>query len=194
MPAGRLRIIWFGSLLIHGCASERATLKADELAPSDASFVLDRASLTAEGASPSLIAQIEISAYAYFRMLRPAFIRWTCHDFRDLRPRLPLVAVHGDAHVAQFVVTRDAYGLEDFDHAGFGPSIVDLVRYAVNRDRRGKDGGSLRTGTTPIAIASTMPRRRPDSFGLRRVIIGRGHRAGRSTIDSRKKAPVSRVS
>jgi hypothetical protein len=31
-----------------------------------------------------------------------------------------------------FVVTDDNYGLADFDNAGFGPAIVDLVRYATS--------------------------------------------------------------
>ena len=34
------------------------------------------------------------------------------------------MAVHGDAHIEQFVVTDDSYGLEDFDQAGYGPAVV----------------------------------------------------------------------
>ena len=56
----------------------------------------------------------------------------TCYEFRDLRWRLPSVAVHGDAHIEQFVVTDDSYGLSDFDRAGFGPSVVDLVGYTAS--------------------------------------------------------------
>ncbi len=56
----------------------------------------------------------------------------TCEAFRDLRWRLPSAAVHGDAHLEQFVVTDDDFGLADFDHAGYGPAIVDLVRYAAS--------------------------------------------------------------
>ena len=46
--------------------------------------------------------------------------------------RLPSGAVHGDAHLEQFVVTDDDFGLADFDSAGYGPAIVDLVRYAAS--------------------------------------------------------------
>ena len=56
----------------------------------------------------------------------------TCEAFRDLRWRLPSGAVHGDAHLEQFVVTDDDFGLADFDNAGYGPAIVDLVRYAAS--------------------------------------------------------------
>jgi hypothetical protein len=56
----------------------------------------------------------------------------TCHAFEGERWRLPIVAVHGDAHLLQFVVTGKSYGLEDFDRSGFGPSVVDLVRYGVS--------------------------------------------------------------
>lgn len=41
-------------------------------------------------------------------------------------------AIQGDAHVEQFVVTAKTFGLEDFDSAGFGPVVVDLVRYAAS--------------------------------------------------------------
>ena len=61
-----------------------------------------------------------------------AFAARTCYEFRDVRWQLPSVAVHGDAHPEQFVVTDASFGLADFDRAGFGPAIVDLVRYAAS--------------------------------------------------------------
>ena len=96
------------------------------------SFAVDRNSLRARGASPELLAKIDASAYRYFRLLGPSFSARTCYVFQDLRWRLPSVGVHGDAHLEQFVVTRSTYGIEDFDQAGFGPAVVDLVRYAAS--------------------------------------------------------------
>ena len=96
------------------------------------SFAVDRNALRARGASPELLAKIDASPYRYFRLLGPSFSARTCFAFQDLRWRLPSVAIHGDAHVEQFVVTRTTYGIEDFDQAGFGPAIVDLVRYAAS--------------------------------------------------------------
>lgn len=96
------------------------------------SLAVERSALIAKGASPALLARIDASPHRYFRLLGPQFAARTCFAFRDLRWRLPSVAVHGDAHLEQFVVTRTTFGMEDFDQAGFGPAIVDLVRYAAS--------------------------------------------------------------
>ena len=102
----------------------------DELAGS--SFALDRNTLRKGGLDDRDIARLETSAFRYFRLLaRPYEIR-TCSTFRDLRWSMPVVAVHGDAHLEQFVVTNDTYGVEDFDQSGMGPLVVDLVRYAAS--------------------------------------------------------------
>jgi hypothetical protein len=96
------------------------------------SLRLDKAALRAKGASDNLLDKIAASPFRYFRALAEPFKHRTCESFRDLRWRLPSGAVHGDAHLEQFVVTDDTYGLSDFDNAGFGPAIVDLVRYAAS--------------------------------------------------------------
>jgi uncharacterized protein DUF2252 len=97
-----------------------------------ASFRVDKPTLRARGASPALIEKVDASAFRYFRLLARQFAARTCFEFRELRWRLPFVAVHGDAHVEQFVITEHSYGLEDFDQAGFGPAVVDIVRYAAS--------------------------------------------------------------
>lgn len=97
-----------------------------------ASFRLNKAALRAQGGSPALLERVGASPFRYFRMLTRQFDARTCYEFRDLRWRLPSVAVHGDAHIEQFVVTDDWYGLADFDRAGFGPAVVDLVRYGAS--------------------------------------------------------------
>jgi hypothetical protein len=97
-----------------------------------ASFLVDKATFRADGASAALIDRVTARALRYFRLLARATSARTCQEFRDLRWRLPAVAVHGDAHLEQFVVTRQSYGLEDFDMSGFGPAVVDMVRYAAS--------------------------------------------------------------
>lgn len=97
---------------------------------SEASLLLDRARLRANGATPALLAKLDASAHRYARLLATETAARTCFAFRDLRWHLPVVAIHGDAHVEQFVVTPKTFGLEDFDQAGFGPAVVDLVRFA----------------------------------------------------------------
>ena len=97
-----------------------------------ASFRVDKKPMRAAGATPALLERVAASAYQYFRLLAPQFAARSCYEFRDLRWRLPSVALHGDAHVEQFVTTDASYGLEDFDMAGYGPAVVDLVRYAAS--------------------------------------------------------------
>jgi len=105
------------------------------------SLRLTRAQLRANGASEALLARIDESPFRYFRMLTEPFKHRTCEAFRDLRWRLPSAAVHGDAHLEQFVVTDDDFGLAEFDHAGYGPAIVDLVRYAASLHLACRDVG-----------------------------------------------------
>jgi hypothetical protein len=114
------------------------TLASAQTVPPDppfgerASFHLDKGTLRVHGASPALLEKVGVSAFRYFRLLARQFAARTCYEFRDLRWRLPSVAVHGDSHIEQFVITQDSYGLADFDRAGFGPSVVDLVRYGAS--------------------------------------------------------------
>jgi hypothetical protein len=107
-------------------------LAAERPGPETFSFRLSKAKLRASGASDALIDRIGANAFNYFRVLAEPFKHRTCESFRDLRWRLPSRAVHGDAHLEQFVVTDDDFGLADFDNAGYGPAIVDLVRYAAS--------------------------------------------------------------
>jgi hypothetical protein len=93
---------------------------------------LSKATLRAGGASEALLDRIGATPYRYFRVLAEPLKHRTCEAFRDLRWRLPSGAVHGDAHLEQFVVTDGDFGLADFDNAGYGPAIVDLVRYAAS--------------------------------------------------------------
>jgi len=99
----------------------------------EVAFTLDKKALRASG-GPTLVAKLESSPYSYFRFVSREFEARTCFAFRDVKHQLPVVAVHGDAHLEQFVVTRDTYGLEDFDRAGYGPALVDLVRFASSID------------------------------------------------------------
>jgi uncharacterized protein DUF2252 len=87
-----------------------------------------------EGAPPALIKQLRAEPYAYFRFVNRSWIARVCDDFgRDLE-QLPVVRLHGDAHVEQFAVTRDAWGLDDFDDSARGPAIIDIARFLGSID------------------------------------------------------------
>ena len=42
--------------------------------------------------------------------------------------------LHGDAHVEQYALTKDAWGLDDFDDSARGPALVDIVRFLGSID------------------------------------------------------------
>jgi uncharacterized protein DUF2252 len=87
-----------------------------------------------EQAPPALIKQLRAEPYAYFRFVNRSWIARVCDDFgRDLE-QLPVVRLHGDAHVEQFAVTRDAWGLDDFDDSARGPAIIDIARFLGSID------------------------------------------------------------
>jgi uncharacterized protein DUF2252 len=125
MSAATAYVVWIS-------IASAQTISTDAPFGDRATFRLSKATLRAQGASPALLEKVGSSGYRYFRLLARQFAARTCYEFRDLRWRLPSVAVHGDAHIEQFVVTNDAYGLADFDRAGFGPAVVDLVRFAAS--------------------------------------------------------------
>jgi hypothetical protein len=49
--------------------------------------------------------------------------------FANDMPGLPSVQLHGDAHVEQYALMNDAWGLDDFDDSARGPALVDIVRF-----------------------------------------------------------------
>jgi hypothetical protein len=127
-----------GAMLAAVAGSVWVAAASSQTGPGDSPFGervslhLDRGALRSQPGGAALVDKVDGSAFLYFRLLARQFAARTCYAFRDLRWRLPFVAVHGDPHIEQFVVTDDTYGLTDFDRAGFGPAVVDLVRYAAS--------------------------------------------------------------
>lgn len=95
-------------------------------------LALDADELARRGAPTGIVERLRREPFAYFRMLAEPFELRVCSEFSDVLPTLPMVAVEGDAHVEQFATTRTSYGLDDFDRGGFGPAVIDLVRYATS--------------------------------------------------------------
>jgi hypothetical protein len=81
-----------------------------------------------ERAPPELIERLRADPYDYFRFVNRPWIARVCDVFaRDLE-ELPVVRLHGDAHVEQFAVTQQAWGLDDFDDSARGPAVIDIMR------------------------------------------------------------------
>ncbi|HSO33404.1 MAG TPA: DUF2252 family protein, partial [Labilithrix sp.] len=145
MPRRIVSLLVDAALAVSACSPEPARSLPKETARSappapppptaeSSSFRLEKAALRKGGIDPAQLTKIDASAFRYFRMLGRPFEVRTCESFKDLRWTLPVVAVHGDPHVEQFVVTNETYGVEDFDQSGYGPAVVDLVRYAASID------------------------------------------------------------
>lgn len=82
--------------------------------------------------NPRLLARLKGSAHDYFRFVNVQFSERVCKAFASSMAVMPNVNLHGDAHLEQYAVTADDYGLYDFDDASTGPAILDLVRLATS--------------------------------------------------------------
>ena len=89
---------------------------------------------TLELATPELIERLRADPYDYFRFVNRSWIARVCDDFSSDLEGLPVVRLHGDAHVEQFALTQDAWGLDDFDDSARGPAVVDIVRFLGSID------------------------------------------------------------
>jgi len=87
-----------------------------------------------ELATPELIERLRSDPYDYFRFVNRSWIARVCDDFSSDLEGLPVVRLHGDAHVEQFALTQDAWGLDDFDDSARGPAVVDIVRFLGSID------------------------------------------------------------
>ena len=84
-------------------------------------------------APTALVARLRADPFTYFRFVNRAWIDRVCEAFADVK-NAPAVRLHGDAHVEQYTITKDAFGLDDFDDSARGPSFVDLVRFMGSID------------------------------------------------------------
>jgi Uncharacterized protein conserved in bacteria (DUF2252) len=87
-----------------------------------------------ERAAPELIEKLRADPYNYFRFVNRSWIARVCEVFGKDLEELPIVRLHGDAHVEQFAMTQDAWGLDDFDDSARGPAVIDIVRFLGSVD------------------------------------------------------------
>ncbi len=83
---------------------------------------------------PDLQAQLRKDPLVYFRFVNKEWAGRVCEAFRGDLHSMPSVILHGDAHVEQYALTATARGLDDFDDAAHGPSVVDIVRFLGSLD------------------------------------------------------------
>ena len=85
-------------------------------------------------APPALRQGLRDDPFTYFRFLNKDWAARVCEAFREDLPSLPTAILHGDAHLEQYALTATAHGLDDFDDAAHGPSVIDLVRFLGSVD------------------------------------------------------------
>jgi hypothetical protein len=81
-----------------------------------------------------LIDRLRANPMDYFRFVNRPWIARVCEVFAEEIPDVPIVRLHGDAHIEQFAVTEDAWGLDDFDDSARGPALIDMVRFLGSVD------------------------------------------------------------
>jgi uncharacterized protein DUF2252 len=84
-------------------------------------------------APASLLEQLRADPFNYFRFVNRPWTARVCQAFADVHD-MPIVRLHGDAHIEQYAFTRDARGLDDFDDSARGPEFVDLIRFMGSID------------------------------------------------------------
>jgi hypothetical protein len=87
-----------------------------------------------EHAGPKLIERLRAEPFDYFRFVNGPWIERVCDAFAANVRDVPEVRLHGDAHVEQFAITKDAGGLDDFDDSARGPAVIDIVRFLGSID------------------------------------------------------------
>jgi uncharacterized protein DUF2252 len=91
-------------------------------------------------APAELIERLRADAFTYFRFINRVWTARVCEAFSDVADPV-FVRLHGDAHVEQFAVTKETWGLTDFDDSTRGPSYVDIVRFLGSVDLATRERG-----------------------------------------------------
>src|SRR5262245_3256513 len=92
-------------------------------------------------ASPELLERMRATPHDYFRFINHEWTARVCELFdRDI-PHLPTVQLHGDAHIEQYALTSQAWGLDDFDDSTRGPALADIVRFLGSIDLAAQQRG-----------------------------------------------------
>jgi hypothetical protein len=115
------------------------------LAPSAEAHAQLRPNPEALAQAPAeLLDRLRADPFTYFRFVNRAWTTRVCEAFAAT-PDIPIVRLHGDAHLEQFAVTKDAWGLDDFDDSARGAMVVDVVRFLGSLDLAARQ---LRRGLT----------------------------------------------
>lgn len=118
--------------LIPSCARSNPAASPNEARDEDGDVALavDPVALSTRDRRSAL--KIARSPFAYFRYTNRPFTDLVCGKYASMLPQMPMVLVHGDAHLEQYAVAAEGRGLADFDASAVGPPVIDLVRFATS--------------------------------------------------------------
>jgi len=134
----RARLSRFACRLVLAAISLALTL------PSPARAQLRPNPTALADAPPELIERLRADPFTYFRFINRTWTTRVCEILADV-PDPTIVRLHGDAHVEQFALTKDAWGLDDFDDSARGPAFVDIVRFLGSLDLATRQRGWTRS-------------------------------------------------
>jgi hypothetical protein len=133
MSLGKARTLAISILAALGADAASAAAPPQGVAAASFGAELDVPADTAKLASNiALRARLLGSPHGYFRFINVPFMNAVCRRLRSEKGSLPVVTLHGDAHVEQYAVTELGRGLTDFDDSASGPATIDLVRFGVS--------------------------------------------------------------
>ena len=78
---------------------------------------------------PQFLALLRQNPYTFFRFVNRGWVSGVCRELGPAMKKMPIVRLHGDAHLEQYAFTDTAYGLDDFDNTTEGSAVIDLVRF-----------------------------------------------------------------
>jgi len=114
----------------------------DSARPVQRALTADPEALAA--APPELVDRLRADPYNYFRFINHEWTSRVCDNFAADLSKQPIVQLHGDAHIEQYALTKDAWGLDDFDDSTRGPGFVDITRFLGSIDLAARRRGWTR--------------------------------------------------
>ncbi len=82
--------------------------------------------------NPALRERVLSDLYYYYRFVNVEFASEVCRRFEGELRNMPVVNLHGDAHLEQYAIVAGGRGLDDFDASTTGPAVIDLVRFGAS--------------------------------------------------------------
>jgi len=88
-----------------------------------------------------LLDRLMSGPHGYFRFINVEFSSEICRRMGERLAEMPMLNLHGDAHLEQYAITDIGRGLTDYDDSSTGPGGLDLMRVGVSLHLLAKKNG-----------------------------------------------------